>query len=93
MIEKNNCLIKKIIFSFSIILVILGVKIEDIQAQPIESGKITKKIKCLHDSEQSYALYLPSDYSANKKWPIIFAFDPGARATIPLQHFKNNCIS
>ena len=35
--------------------------------------------------DQGYALYLPSRYSANKKWPIVYAFDPDARGEIPVK--------
>jgi hypothetical protein len=51
-------------------------------------GTIITKVVCKHDSNQSYALFLPAEYSENKKWPIIYAFDPGARGTVPLKLFK-----
>jgi hypothetical protein len=35
--------------------------------------------------EQSYALYLPTRYNPRKKWPIVYAFDPGARGEIPVK--------
>ncbi len=46
-----------------------------------------KKVVCQYDRSQSYALYLPSAYSPEKKWPIIYAFDPGARGEIPVKLF------
>lgn len=51
-------------------------------------GEIIDNVVCKHDSKQSYTLYLPTNYSADKKWPILFAFDPGARASLPLELFK-----
>ncbi len=51
-------------------------------------GEIIDNVVCKHDSKQSYTLYLPKNYSADKKWPILFAFDPGARAKLPLELFK-----
>jgi predicted esterase len=56
--------------------------------QLIERGTVLEKIICKEDSQQSYALYLPSSYSPDKKWPIIFAFDPGARGSYPVTCFK-----
>jgi tetratricopeptide (TPR) repeat protein len=50
-------------------------------------GEIIDKVGCKVDPEQSYALYLPTDYSRDKKWPILYAFDPGARARIPMELF------
>ena len=59
-------------------------------AEDIEKGKVLEKIVCRHDSSQSYALYLPTKYSHDKKWPVLFAFDPAARATLPPNLFKNS---
>jgi dienelactone hydrolase len=39
-------------------------------------GAIIDHLACLDDSTQSYALYLPSQYSPDRSWPIIYAFDP-----------------
>jgi predicted esterase len=57
-----------------------------------ERGKIIKKVVCLKDPDQHYALLLPADYSDDKKWPIIYAFDPAARGTVPLKHFKDAAL-
>lgn len=54
-----------------------------------DKGKILSKIVCLNDREESYALYLPLNYTENKKWPVLILFDPAARALIPLKLFKN----
>jgi len=52
------------------------------------TGTIFEKVVCRADPGQSYALYLPPGYPGDKKWPIIYAFDAGARGALPLQHFK-----
>jgi predicted esterase len=54
-----------------------------------QPGIISNKIVCKSNSEQSYALYLPSNYSSSRKWPLIAAFDPAARGNIPVQQFKD----
>ena len=51
-------------------------------------GQIIEKVVCANNAAQSYALYLPSSYSPTGKWPILYAFDPGARGKIPLERFK-----
>jgi len=38
--------------------------------------------------EQSYAFYIPTNYTPEKRWPIIYAFDPGAKGTRPLELMK-----
>jgi predicted esterase len=52
-------------------------------------GTIVPKIAALAKPEQSYALYLPSQYSQGKLWPIVYAFDPGARGKMPVQLMKD----
>lgn len=51
-------------------------------------GRITERVVCKNNSEQTYALYLPSSYSQTRRWPLIAAFDPGARGNVPVEHFK-----
>ena len=50
-----------------------------------EHGKIIEKVPCAQRPEQSYALYLPSNYSASRSWPVVYSFDPGARGSFALQ--------
>lgn len=56
--------------------------------QDLQPGQIIERVLCKNAPNQSYALYLPSNYSATKKWPLIAAFDPGARGSVPVEHFK-----
>jgi dienelactone hydrolase len=51
-------------------------------------GTVVPSVACLHDPSQSYALYLPSNYSPDRRWPIIYAFDPFARGSVPVQLYK-----
>ncbi|MBZ5499617.1 MAG: hypothetical protein LAP85_24730 [Acidobacteriia bacterium] len=59
------------------------------EAQEPVPGKIVEKVNCRRDPGQSYALYLPSGYTADRKWPILYALDPGARGLLPVQRFQN----
>src|ERR1700679_3515967 len=58
-------------------------------AQDLETGVVIPKVSCASQSEQSYALYLPSHYTREKKWPVIYAFDPGARGKMPVELMKD----
>jgi predicted esterase len=40
------------------------------------------------DPQESYALYLPSSYSATRPTPILYAFDPRARGRVPVERFQ-----
>jgi predicted esterase len=54
----------------------------------LQAGVVLPKIVALAKPEQSYALYLPSTYSSDKRWPIVYVFDPGARGSIPVELMK-----
>ena len=42
-------------------------------------GQIIDSVTCADDQTQSYALYLPSDYTPERPWNLLLAFHPGAR--------------
>jgi len=52
------------------------------------TGAITDKVICQADPTQSYALYLPSGYTPQRNWPILYGFDPGGRGKHPVELFK-----
>jgi len=72
---------------FLLVLLMPGI-FYGITEKGLETGKIVSRVVTLADSTQSYALYLPSNYSREKNWPLLFTFDPGARSGIPLTLFK-----
>ena len=53
----------------------------------LKPGQIVVEVKCRADINEAYSLYLPSTYTVEKKWPVLFAFDPGAQTSIPLELF------
>jgi predicted esterase len=60
----------------------------DEKTLPLQAGVILPRVTAMKQPEQSYALYLPSAYSQDKLWPIIYAFDPGARGSVPVELMK-----
>src|SRR5215470_7870998 len=55
----------------------------------LAAGKIAPKVVCPAHPEQSYALYLPSGYTAQKRWPIIYVFEPAARGMLPTKIIRD----
>jgi hypothetical protein len=51
-------------------------------------GQIIDAVKCAADPSQSYGLYLPTSHSPDHAWPVILAFDPGARGRIPVERYR-----
>ena len=50
-------------------------------------GTITRVVT-VDDPAQSYALYLPSKYSPDRRWPVIYAFDPFARGKTAVEVYR-----
>jgi dienelactone hydrolase len=69
-------------------LLLLGSTALYICAEDLPAGRIIDVVKCEADPSQSYALYVPSNYSATRRWSVIFAMDPGARGRIPVTQFQ-----
>src|SRR5919202_1116555 len=55
------------------------------RAEELPRGVVLDAVACRGDATQTYALYLPSAYTPEKGWPIIYAFDPGARGKLPVE--------
>jgi dienelactone hydrolase len=70
------------------ILVAALVTVTSAQAQELPIGEVVQEVRCRADASQSYALFLPSRYSPQKRWPILYALDPGARGILPVERFK-----
>src|SRR5258708_21054835 len=51
-------------------------------------GVVIPKVEVISDAKQSYALYLPSKYTREKRWPIVYVFDPLARGQLALEQFR-----
>ncbi len=51
-------------------------------------GTVVSRLACLNDPAQSYALYLPSNYSPDRRWPVLYAFDPFARGKTAVEVYQ-----
>jgi hypothetical protein len=50
-------------------------------------GHIQDSVLIQNHPEESYALYLPSEYKSNQERPVVYIFDPLARGKQAIQHF------
>jgi hypothetical protein len=57
-------------------------------AQELPRGAVIERVRCTDDPAQSYALYLPSAYSPERKWSLLIAFHPAARGVLMVEKFK-----
>jgi predicted esterase len=54
----------------------------------LPAGVVIPEVVCGANAKQSYALYLPSRFSAARTWPIIYVFDPGARGPVAVEAIR-----
>lgn len=95
-VMKIDCLAKKSILPIITTFLLLGiVNPNTLQAiathsQPdsLVPGRVIQKVKSTYDSSQEYAVYLPSDYSDKKQWPVVMVMDPRGRALMALDLFR-----
>lgn len=51
-------------------------------------GEVTDSLRSSSDPSQMFAIYLPSAYSGERSWPVLFLMDPRGRARLPLDRFR-----
>lgn len=52
------------------------------------TGVLIANVAAVDNPQQSYALYLPKSYSAQKNWPAVYVFDPLARGELAARQFE-----
>ena len=57
-------------------------------AAELPRGQLIERVAARRDPSQTYALYLPSNYTPARRWPIVYCFDPAARGTLPVKLFS-----
>jgi predicted esterase len=54
----------------------------------VPRGQVVEKVACQKAPGQSYALYLPSAYSPEKLWPVLYMLDARGRALLAIERFR-----
>jgi len=60
-----------------------------ILAEDLPRGRVLESVACAGRPGQSYALYLPQDYTAQRAWPILYCLDPDARGGLAVARFAD----
>lgn len=68
------------------LLLIISISPAHAQTPPV--GRLLDKVTCETDGRQSYALYIPSHYTVDKKWPVVLCFDASARGRLPVERLQ-----
>lgn len=56
--------------------------------QELPRGTIVDDVKCAAEPSESYALYLPSAYTADRSWSLLIAFHPAARGRAMVEKYR-----
>jgi uncharacterized membrane-anchored protein YhcB (DUF1043 family) len=59
-----------------------------VSAQDLPRGQIVDAVKCVDDPTQTYALYLPSNYSPDRPWSLLVGFHPAARGRAMVETYR-----
>jgi dienelactone hydrolase len=84
----------KNIFQFCIFLAIVSCTTDPAAKQRVyfskntPENKVISNICCKSDMQQGYSIFLPAGYNPEKKYPVIFCFDPHGDGTLPLNLLK-----
>jgi predicted esterase len=79
--------------NFFIITLNILLSLEPTEGQPgmapqsLTRDHVIDTVRCKAATNQSYALFLPSQYDSKKQWPVILIFDPGARGKTGVNAF------
>jgi hypothetical protein len=57
-------------------------------ADEAPTGRVVEKVACRSDPAFTYALYLPTAYTRERRWPVLLVFDPAARAAFGAELFR-----
>ncbi|HEX6178145.1 MAG TPA: hypothetical protein VF057_07290 [Thermoanaerobaculia bacterium] len=57
-------------------------------AAQLQTGVVVERLASAVDSTVSYAYYLPKNYTVERKWPVLFVFDPRSRGAFAAELFR-----
>jgi dienelactone hydrolase len=54
----------------------------------VRAGSVVERIVSAADTSEAYAVYLPSGYTPQREWPVLFVMDPRGQAVAALKLFQ-----
>ena len=84
---------KKYRFYFLFLIIVFSCssaqKPKEMFLKRVHKGEIIDNITCKTAPDQSYCLYLPTNYDLKHTYPVIYAFDPHGDGHLPVTLMKN----
>lgn len=69
-------------------LCVLALRVLALGGDDLPRGALVERVVCRDDPGEAYALYLPSAYSPDRRWPTVYALDASGRALVPAELLK-----
>jgi predicted esterase len=67
---------------------LLGTLLAAPPPETFPKGQVVEKVAVEKVPGQSYALYLPSTYTSDRFWPVLYLLDARGNALVPLERFR-----
>ena len=75
---------RKILF-----ILLLAAQITGAQEFSVKKGIVVDSLKVADTLQETYSLYLPTQFEGNQAWPVLLIFDPEGRGRIAANLFRN----
>src|SRR3989442_3220864 len=79
---------KRFLVTTALLTLTVALRASIVLAQDLPRGQVVDEVKCAGDPTQSYALYLPSNYSRDRTWSLLLAFHPAARGRAMVDAYR-----
>ncbi len=74
--------------SLAVLALLLGAATSARAQQAPPAGQLVEGIRCAADATQTYTLYLPKAYAAERSWPAMLVLDPRGRSVVAAEVFR-----
>ncbi|MCI0486068.1 MAG: hypothetical protein L0229_05660 [Blastocatellia bacterium] len=84
----KNKTVRAILFATISLSIFLSSSNYGLGFEGFPKGETIGQVFCRSNLKQSYALFLPTSYEENRKWPVLYCFDPFSQGRVPVEQFK-----
>ena len=84
----KNRAVRAILFAIILFSLFFSSSNPSLGFEGFPKGETIGQVFCRANLKQSYALFLPTSYEADRKWPVLYCFDPFSQGRVPVEQFK-----
>lgn len=91
-VETDPEVMRTSLMRASVLVLALSAAATALAADPpplrVPVDELVEGISCASDPSQSYTLYLPPGFTAERRWPLLLVFDPRGRSVLAAELFR-----